>query len=227
MRFTGLSTNPISIKSRFTVPYFPKKMINANTPAKAGKTIGKWPQENEHGARQITRRAKRQGDGEKSPEAAGSLDFGGFFKGGIDVGETGGKTQDDKREHVQGLNEYQPVSPVDEIDGLLDQSRIHQEQIQRSILAEKDDECKYAGKSGQNNRQKNQGCENGLATVPVSRQNVCQGHPEDGGRQEHQRTQKQGISKGFKIIGVLEKFQVIADAPAAGCGDFEAFLHQN
>ena len=71
--------------------------------------IGKGPQEYEHGTRQITWRAKRQGDGEKSPKAAGSLDFGGFFKGGVDVGETGRKTQDDKREHMQGLNEYQPM----------------------------------------------------------------------------------------------------------------------
>jgi len=37
----GVSINPVSIRSRFRVPYLPKKMMNANTPAKAGKTIGK------------------------------------------------------------------------------------------------------------------------------------------------------------------------------------------
>jgi hypothetical protein len=63
--------------------------------------------------------------------------------------------------------------------------------------------------------------------VPVSRQNVCQGYPEHGGRQEHHRAQEQGISKGFKIISVLEEFQVIFYAPAVGSGDFEAFQHQN
>ena len=41
MKFMGVLTNPISIRSRFSVPYLPKKMMNANTPAKAGKTIGK------------------------------------------------------------------------------------------------------------------------------------------------------------------------------------------
>ena len=115
---------------------------------------------------------------------------------------------------MQGLNEYKPMYPVNEIYGFLDQPRVHQEQIQGAILTEKDDECKHAGKSGQNNRQKDQGRENRLAPVPVSRQNVCQGHPEDSGRQEHQRTQKQGISKGFKIICVLEEFQIIFYAPA-------------
>ena len=71
--------------------------------------IGKGPQKYENGARQITRRAERQSDGEKSPKTAGALDFGGFFKGGVDVGETGRKTEDDKREHVQGLYKYQTV----------------------------------------------------------------------------------------------------------------------
>ena len=61
---------------------------------------------------------------------------------------------------------------VDEIDGLVDQSRIHQKQIQRAIFAEKDDECKYAGEGGQNNRQEDQGSENGLTPMSVSRQNV-------------------------------------------------------
>ncbi len=31
----------MSIRSRFTVPNLPKKMMKANTPAYAGKTIGK------------------------------------------------------------------------------------------------------------------------------------------------------------------------------------------
>jgi hypothetical protein len=41
MKFMGVLINPVSIRSRFRVPYLPKKMMNANTPAKAGKTIGK------------------------------------------------------------------------------------------------------------------------------------------------------------------------------------------
>jgi hypothetical protein len=116
--------------------------------------VRKWPQEYDDGARHISWRAERQRDGDKSPKATRSLDFGGFFKAGVYVGETCGKTKDDKREQVQGLYKYQPVYPVDEIYGCLDQPRVHKEQIQSSILAEKDDECKYAGKSGQNNRQK-------------------------------------------------------------------------
>ncbi len=40
MKLTGFSINPKSISSRFKVPYLPKKMMKANTPAKAGKTIG-------------------------------------------------------------------------------------------------------------------------------------------------------------------------------------------
>jgi hypothetical protein len=75
------------------------------------------------------------------------------------------------------------------------------------------------------NRQQDQGSENGLAPVPVSRQNVCQGHPEHSGRQEHQRAKKQGVSKGFKIIRILEEFQVIAYTPAFSSRDFEAFQH--
>ena len=41
MKFMGALINPTSIRSRFRVPYLPKKMINAKAPAKAGKTIGK------------------------------------------------------------------------------------------------------------------------------------------------------------------------------------------
>ncbi len=63
--------------------------------------------------------------------------------------------------------------------------------------------------------------------LPVSCQNIGQRHSEHGGRQQHQRAQDQGITKGFQVIGVLEEFQVIAYAPAAGSGDFEAFQHQN
>jgi len=87
--------------------------------------VRKGPQKYDDGARQITWGAERQRDGEKSPESACSLDFGGFFKGGVYVGETCGKTEDDKRKHVQGLYKDQPVQPVDEIYGFLDQPRIH------------------------------------------------------------------------------------------------------
>ncbi len=110
--------------------------------------------------------------GHKPPKTACPFYFGGLFKGRIDVGEPGGKTQDDKWKHVQGLNEYQPVQPVDEIYGFLDQSRIHEEQIHGSIFAEKDDECKYAGVSGQNNRQKDQGGKNGLAPCCLYRARI-------------------------------------------------------
>jgi hypothetical protein len=41
MKFRGVLIKPKSRRSRFRVPYLPKKMMNANTPAKAGKTIGK------------------------------------------------------------------------------------------------------------------------------------------------------------------------------------------
>ena len=106
---------------------------------------------------------------------------------------------------MQGLNEYQPVKPVDEIYGCLDQARFHEEEIHRSELAQKDDECKDAGIGGQDYRQKGQGGEDSLSPLSVSRQNVRQGQPEHGGGQEHQCTQVQGISKGFKVIGVFEK----------------------
>jgi hypothetical protein len=116
--------------------------------------VRKGPQEYDDGACQIGWRAEGQGDCEKSPKAARSLNFGGFFKAGIYGGETCGKTENDKREHVQGLNEYQSVQTVDEIYGRLDQSRFRKEQIQSSKPAEKNDKCKYAGISGQHNRQK-------------------------------------------------------------------------
>jgi hypothetical protein len=95
------------------------------------------------------------------------------------------------------------------------------------MLAEKDDECKYPGESGQNNRQKGEGCENRFPPLSVSRQNVRQGYPEHGGRQEHKRAQEQGISKGFQVIRVSEEFQVIVYAPVVGSGDLEAFQYQN
>ncbi len=63
--------------------------------------------------------------------------------------------------------------------------------------------------------------------MPVSRQNVGQGYPENGGRHEQQRAQEQGISKSFKIVGVLEEFQIIVNAPAVGSGDFKAFHYHN
>jgi hypothetical protein len=128
---------------------------------------------------------------------------------------------------VQGLNEYQPVKPIDEIYGFLDQPHIYKEQIHSAKSAEKDDEGKYAGVSGQNNGQKDEGCENCLSPLSVSRQDVGQRYSEQSGGQEHQSAQKQGISKGFKIIRVFEEFQVIAYAPAAGSGDFETFHQQN
>ena len=73
---------------------------------------------------------------------------------------------------MQGLNEYQPVKPVDEIYGCFDQPHFHKEQIHGSKSAEKDDEGKDAGVSGQNNRQKDEGCENRLSPLSVSRQDV-------------------------------------------------------
>ena len=115
---------------------------------------------------------------------------------------------------------------IDKINGLLDQSKVHKEQIYRSVFAEKNDERKHAGKRRQNNRQKDQGCENGLAPVAVTRQDVCQGYAEHRGRQQQQCAQQQGITKAFKVIGVFEKFYIIADAPPAGSRYFEAFHHQ-
>jgi len=132
----------------------------------------KGPQEYDDGARQITWSTERQRDCEKSSKATRSLDFGGFFKGGVYGGEPCGKTKNNKRKHVQRLDEHQPVEPIDEIDRCLDQPRFHEEQIQSSMLAEKDDECKYTGIRGQNNRQKDEGCENCFSPVPISRQNV-------------------------------------------------------
>ena len=99
------------------------------------KPVREGPEKDDDGARQITGSAERQSDCEKSPKAARPLHFGGFFKGGVYVGETCGKTENDKREHVYGLHEYQAVQPVDEIYGFIDQPSFREEQIQSAILA--------------------------------------------------------------------------------------------
>ncbi len=178
------------------------------------------PQEDDDGAGQVGRRAERQGDGEKPPETAGALDFGGLLEAGVDGGEARRKAEDDERQHVEGLDEHQPVHAVDKVDGRLDQPGIHEEQVQGAVLAEENDEGEHSGIGRQHDRQQDQSGEDGLAPLAVARQNVRQGHAEQGGGSKHQRAQDQGVAKGLEVIGVPEKLQVIADAEAAG---FERF----
>ena len=79
---------------------------------------------------------------------------------------------------MQGFYKYKSVESVDEIQGFLDQSGIHEKQIHSAEFSEKDYECKYSRVGRQNNGQKDQSGENGLSPLPVSRQNICQGYSE-------------------------------------------------
>ena len=127
---------------------------------------------------------------------------------------------------MQGLHEDHAMQPVDEIEGFADQARVHQQQIERAVLAEKDDEGKYAGIGRQDNGQQNQRREDGFAPLAVACQDVCQGDAEDRGGHQDQGAQEQGVAEGFQIIGVLEEPQVVAYPPAAVSGDFETLQHQ-
>ncbi len=65
--------------------------------------VRKGPEEDDDGTRKIGWSAEGQSDCEESPKAARPLDFGGFLKAGVYGGETCGKTQDDKRKHMRGI----------------------------------------------------------------------------------------------------------------------------